>query len=89
MKTIFNLGNGAITLTEQAGQFTLAFNKDLLAGGGKALGIVELEGSGKLVLQGKVAFDLGMAILEAHSPAALLPLEEIGQAAADVAIAQN
>ena len=87
MKTLFNIGNGAITLTELAGAFTLTFDKDLLAGGGAALGIISIEGSGKIVMQGKLAFDLGMRILEAHSPAALVPLEVGGQAIADAEIA--
>lgn len=89
MKQLVSVGNGAVVLSEQAGDFTLSFNKDLLVGGGLAAGIVEIEGSGKLVLKGKMAFDLGMAILEAHSPAALVPLEVGAAAIADSAIASE
>lgn len=87
MKTLLSLAGGAVVLTEQAGDFTLTFDKDLLVGGGAAAGIVEIEGAGKIVLKGKVAFDLGMKILESHSPAALVPLEEGAAAMADGAIA--
>lgn len=86
MKTLMNIGNGAVVLTEQGGDFSLAFDKDLLVGGGAAAGIVEFEGSGKIVLKGKMAFDLGMAILKAHSPAPFVALEEGAQAIADKAI---
>lgn len=87
MRELFNIGNGAVVLSEQGGDFTLAFDKDLVVGGGLAAGIVEIEGSGKLVLKGKLAFDLGMKILEAHGPAALVPFEQGAAAIADGAIA--
>lgn len=86
MKVLFELAGGAVQVTEDAGNFALVVNKDLLVGGGSAAGILELEGAGKVVLKGKAAFDLGMKLLEAHSPAALVPLEQGVQAIADAAI---
>lgn len=89
MKELMNIGNGAVVLTEEAGEFTLSVNEQAAVGGGQAAGIVSVEGSGKLVLKGKLAFDLGMKILEAHSPAALVPFEEGAAAIADGAISQQ
>lgn len=88
MKELLNVGNGALVFTEQAGDFTLAFNKDAMVGGGAAAGIIEMEGAGKVVLKGKLAFDLGMKIVEAHSPAPLVAIEEAVQGVADAAISQ-
>lgn len=89
MKTIFATTDGSVTLTEQAGQFTLTLKESQTVGGGKAAGILSAQGSGAVVLQGKVAFDLGMAILESHSPAALVPFEQGAQAMADATIASE
>lgn len=76
MKEILNIGGGAVILSEQAGDFILAFNEQAAIGGGAAAGIIQIQGAGLVVLKGKMAFDLGMKLLEAHSPAALVPLEE-------------
>lgn len=89
MKVLLNLGNGALVLSEQAGVFTLALNAQAQVGGGEAAGVVAVQGSGSIVLNGKLAFDLGMKILEAHSPAAIVPLEQIVQGIADTAISQQ
>lgn len=86
MKTLVSLGNGAFTITEEGGAFTVSFNEKLAVGGGAASGILSLQGSGSAVLSGKQAFDLGMKLLEAHSPAALVPFEQGAQAIADGAI---
>lgn len=88
MKTLLSLANGAFTITEQGGVFTISLNDKVSVGGGKAAGIVSLQGAGSIVLSGKQAFDLGMALLEAHSPAALVPIEEGAQAIADAAISE-
>lgn len=88
-KVIFNIGNGALVLSEQGGDFTLALSDQVAVGGGAASGIVSAQGSGSIVLHGKQAFDLGMALLEAHSPAAVVPLEEAVQGIADAAISQQ
>lgn len=86
MKTIFNLGNGLLVLTEQGGIFTLTLTGKATLGGGAVAGVVSAQGAGSIVISGKQAFDLGMSILEAHSPAALVAIEQAGQAMADVAI---
>ena len=87
MKTIFSVGNGVLTLTEQGGDFTLSINAKADLGGGSAAGVVSVQDSGSLVLKGKLAFDLGMALLEAHSPATLVPLEQGAAAVVDGVIA--
>lgn len=86
MKTILSLLNGAFVITEQAGVFTISINESLVVGGGPAKGVISLAGTGSVVVSGKQAFDLGMALLEAHSPSALVPIEEAAQAMADAAI---
>jgi hypothetical protein len=87
MKTLLSLANGAFTITEEGGVFTFSFNDQAALGGGEAAGVASVKGSGSLVLSGKQAFDLGMKLLEAHSPAAMVPLEQGVQAVADAAIA--
>lgn len=88
MKVLLDIGHGALVLSEQGGDFTLTISETAALGGGQAAGIVSAQGSGSLVLKGKVAFDLGMAVLKAHSPAALIPLEEGAQAIADAEISK-
>lgn len=87
MKELLNLGNGAMILSEQAGDFTLAFSEQAALGGGSAAGIVAVQGSGSVIIKGKLAFDIGMKLLEAHSPAALVPLEAGAAAVVDAAVA--
>lgn len=64
MKTIFSELNGALTLTEQAGVFTLSFNEAI--GGGAAAGI--LKGQGSVVLDGELALSLSEKLLNSHLP---------------------
>ena len=87
MKTLLNLGNGALVLSEQGGVFTLALTDSASLGGGSAAGAISVSGSGSVILQGKLAFDLGMKLLEAHSPAALVPLEAGAAAIVDGVVA--
>jgi hypothetical protein len=86
MKVLLNALNGALVISENAGNITIALNDSVNVGGGKAAGIVSLQGQGSVVLEGKVAFDLGMAFAESHSPSILVPFEEGAQAAGDAAI---
>ncbi len=86
MKTLVSLDGGVLVVQEEAGKFELAVNDAFVVGGGQAAGIVSVKGSASIVLSGKQAFDLGMALLKAHSPAALIPIEEGAQAIADAAI---
>lgn len=87
MKELLNLGNGAVVVSEQAGDFTLALSETAALGGGSAAGVVSVQGSGSVILKGKMAFDLGMKLIEAHSPAALVPIEEGAAAIVDSTIA--
>lgn len=83
MKTIFSAFGGAVVLTEQAGIFTLSLDETI--GGGLAKNIVT--GSGGLVLNAPTGIQLGEALLNAHLPAAVLPLAEVVEGVANQAIA--
>ena len=87
MKTLLNLGNGIFVITEQGGVFTFTLTDSISLESGPAEGVLKAQGAGSLVLSGKQAFDLGMELLKAHSPAALVPIEQIAQSIADSTIA--
>lgn len=86
MKELLNLGNGLLVVSQQAGVLSIVINAKAQAGGGLAAGVVSVEDSGSISLNEKQGFDLAMAILMAHSPAALVPFEKGAQAVADAAI---
>lgn len=88
-KILLDIGNGVVVLSEEGGNFTLTINAEAQLGGGKASGIISAKDAGSVTLHGKQVFDLGMAILEAHSPAPVVPLEQAVQAIADNAIDQQ
>lgn len=83
MKVLYNVGNGALVLSQQGGNFQLAFSEKAALGGGLAAGILSIQGEGVILLQGKLGFDLGMKILESHSPGPLVPIEVAGAAIVD------
>lgn len=83
MKTIFSAMGGAVTLTEQAGVFTLSWSESL--GGGLAAGIVK--GQGSLVLSGTLGLQLGEKLLNAHLPASVSALASVVEGVANQAIA--
>lgn len=85
-KELFNFGNGAVVLSEEAGVVTLSLSEQASLGGGEAAGVISVQGSGSVVLKGKVGFDLAMKLLEAHSPAAFVPIEVAAAAIVDAAI---
>lgn len=87
MKELYNIGNGALVLSEQGGDFKLTFSEKAALGGGLAAGIVSIQGEGTLLLKGKMGFDLGMKIIEAHSPAPLAAMEAAGAAIVDGVVA--
>ena len=87
MKTLASLFAGAVTITEQAGVVKLNFNDSASLGGGAAAGWLAISGQASIVLNGKQDFDLIMATIEAHSPAALVPIEQGAQTVGDAAIA--
>lgn len=87
MKTLLSLDGGVLVITEEGGAFTLTINESASIGGGLAAGVVSVKDAGSIVLSGKQAFDLGLKLLEAHSPAAFVPAEEAVGAVADAAIA--
>jgi hypothetical protein len=85
-KELLNLGEGKLVVSEEAGNFEVAINASVEVGGGDAAGVVTAEGAGKVVLHGKQAFDLGMKLLEAHSPAPIAAIEAGAAAIVDQVI---
>lgn len=86
MKTIASFANGAITVTEDQGKVSLNFDKDLQVGGGEAAGIIEIEGKGSIKLNGEQGLKLAEALLNAHLPAAVLPLAQVVEGVVNQAI---
>jgi hypothetical protein len=82
-KTIFGLFGGAVSLTENAGIFTLSFDESL--GGGAAKGIVV--GSGSVQFNGPQGLQLGWKLLNAHLPASLAPLAPVVEGVINTAVA--
>lgn len=87
MNTWASLFGGAVTITEQGGVVKLNFNDSGNLGGGNAAGWLQVSGQASVVLNGKQDFDLLASVIEAHSPSAIVPLEQAGQAAVDAGIA--
>lgn len=83
MKQILSLANGAVTLTEDSGKFTLALNASI--GGGDAAGVVK--GEGAIVLDGMMGLKLGEALLNSHLPPTMLPLAQVVEGVANQAAA--
>ncbi len=86
MKTLLNLGGGALVVTQDQGQLKVAISKSAAVGGGKAAGIVSAEGEGAVVLNELQGLQLLKAVIEAHVPAALDPAIDAGEALAEGAI---
>lgn len=74
MKTIFSALNGAVTLIEDAGVFTLRLSEALNVGGGEAAGILKVQGAGSVVLDAETGLALGGKLVNGHLPAALQPV---------------
>jgi hypothetical protein len=86
MKTLLSAANGAITITENAGVFSLNLDESVSVGGGKAAGIVKVQGQGSVVLDGQTALALGQTLLNAYLPASLQPLATVVEGIVDQAI---
>jgi hypothetical protein len=86
-KTLVSLDGGVLVVTEDGGAFNVAIDDSFTVGGGVAAGVITVSGKASLSLSGKQAFDLGMALLEAHSPAPIATIEKAAQGIADAAIA--
>lgn len=80
------LPGGQISLSASGKVCSIGITESASAGGGEAAGILAVSGNATLTLNDKQAFDLGMALIEAHSPAPLVPLEQMAQAAGDAAL---
>ena len=83
MKTIFSMFGGGLTLTEQAGIFTLSVNES--AGGAECAGFIK--GTGSLVLNGSQVLKIGEAFIVGKLPVALQPLTVIVESVVNQAIA--
>ena len=83
MKTLLDLFDGALTVTEADGIISLSFNESL--GGGAAAGIVK--GQGTIALNAIQGLKLGEQLLNAHIPASLLPLAIVIEGVVNQAIA--
>ena len=88
MKTLASLWSGAVTVTEEAGVVKLNFNDSKSLGAGKAAGWLKVSGQASIVLDGRQDFDLLMGVIESHSPAALVPIEQGAQLLGDAAISK-
>jgi hypothetical protein len=71
MKKIFSALDGAVALTESEGVFTLSISDALSVGGGKAAGLLKVQGAGSVVFDAPTGAALGLALLNSHLPAAL------------------
>lgn len=85
-KQIASFANGAVTLTEDAGVFSLNFDESVSVGGGVAAGIAKVKGTGSVQLDAGLGLKLGEALLNAHLPASLLPLAQVIEGVANQAI---
>lgn len=85
MKTVYSAANGALTLTEDSGVFTLNVNEALNVGGGEAAGVLKIKGQASVVLDTPTGLLLAEKLLNSHLPAALqapaLAIESVGNAA--------
>lgn len=86
MKTILSVANGAVTLVEDAGVFTLNVNEAASIGGGQAAGVLKVQGSGSIVLDAEAGLKLGEALLNSHLPVAVQPLALVVEGIANQAI---
>lgn len=86
MKTLLNLGNGALVVSQDSGKLKVTVSKAATLGGGKAAGIVSAEGEGSVVIDEIQGFELLKALVEAHVPAALAPAIDAGATLAEGAI---
>ena len=82
-KAIFSILNGAVSLNEDSGKFTLAFDEKV--GGGQAAGVIT--GQGAVVLDAASALKLGEALLNSHLPVSVQPLAAVVEGIANQAIA--
>lgn len=86
MKELLNVGNGAFVISEQGGDFKFSLGGQAALGGGSVAGVLAVEGSGSIVLKGRLGFDAAMKLIEAHSPPALVALEVGAAAVVDAVI---
>jgi len=87
MKTIYSVQNGAITITEDAGVFSLNISEKASVGGGEVAGIVKVQGEGSVQLDAATALKLGEALLNSHLPSSVQSLAAVIEGVANQAIA--
>lgn len=87
MKVLFENADKSVQLIEDAGVVTLSIDESKSIGGGEASGIVKVAGNAKVILDGALGLKLGEAYLNAHLPAAVVPLAKVIEGIANQAIA--
>lgn len=83
MKTLLTAFNGALTITEDAGVFSINFSESLATG--EFAGLVK--GTGSVQLNATVGLKAGEALLNAHLPASAVALATVVEGVANQAIA--
>lgn len=83
MKTIVSLAGGAVSVTENAGVFSL--NIDASLGGGSAAGVVK--GQGSILLDAGTALKLGESLLNSHLPVSVQGLAGAVESIVNTAVA--
>lgn len=87
MKEIASFQNGAVTLVEDGGVFSLNVDEAVNVGGGQASGIVKVAGKASVQLDAGLALKLGESLLNSHLPVAVQPLAQVIEGIANQAIA--
>jgi|GEM_PF-2913107 len=86
-KQLLNAFDGALIVEEENGVVTLSVSKDASIGGGEAAGLLKIEGSAKVVLDGQTGLKLAESLLNAHLPEKLQPLAQVVEGVVNQAIA--
>lgn len=85
-KVLLSLDGGAVQLVENSGVYSLKLDKSASLGGGKAAGLLKVEGDGSVDLDLDGVLLLSEALANAHVPAALLPAAEAVEGIANAAV---
>lgn len=85
MKSGSYLG-GALVVSEDAGKVKVSISKAASLGGGKAAGLVSVEGEASLVVEGELGLQLAEALVNSKLPSSIEPLAEAGEAVLNAAV---
>lgn len=87
MKTIVTLAGGVVTVTENAGVFSVNLVDNVSVGGGEAAGIVKVAGTASATLDAATGLKLAEALLNSHLPVAVAPLATVVESIVNTAVA--